>query len=204
MPKKDLAEEVLLLFSIPCKYVVVPFFLLSLPFFCIWSNSVSGVETSSSTWWTNWNHKIQSAGIWETAKCNPLFFFFSSFFFLFVCKITSHSKRGLAFKIVVTLSIGHVSIFSVLQEKVLCRVCFEREISVVLLPCRHRVLCRYSYTLLHSIKCNCGFCWEHICLVLLLMCFFGGHVCCRNCSEKCKKCPFCRVTIEERLPVYDV
>jgi hypothetical protein len=29
------------------------------------------------------------------------------------------------------------------NEKVLCRVCFEREISVVLLPCRHRVLCRY-------------------------------------------------------------
>ncbi|GKU95044.1 hypothetical protein SLEP1_g8453 [Rubroshorea leprosula] len=27
------------------------------------------------------------------------------------------------------------------NEKVLCRVCFEREISVVLLPCRHRVLC---------------------------------------------------------------
>jgi hypothetical protein len=53
------------------------------------------------------------------------------------------------------------------NEKVLCRVCFEREISVVLLPCRHRVLCR-------------------------------------NCSDKCKKCPFCRITIEERLPVYDV
>lgn len=27
------------------------------------------------------------------------------------------------------------------SEKVLCRVCFEGEISVVLLPCRHRVLC---------------------------------------------------------------
>ncbi|XP_022725066.1 uncharacterized protein LOC111281629 isoform X4 [Durio zibethinus] len=27
------------------------------------------------------------------------------------------------------------------NEKVLCRVCFEREISMVLLPCRHRVLC---------------------------------------------------------------
>ncbi|KAL5544715.1 hypothetical protein UlMin_008499 [Ulmus minor] len=53
------------------------------------------------------------------------------------------------------------------NEKVLCRVCFEREISVVLLPCRHRVLCR-------------------------------------ACCEKCKKCPICRVSIEERLPVYDV
>uniref|UniRef100_A0A7C9DEK7 RING-type domain-containing protein n=1 Tax=Opuntia streptacantha TaxID=393608 RepID=A0A7C9DEK7_OPUST len=27
------------------------------------------------------------------------------------------------------------------HEKVLCRVCFEREINVVLLPCRHRTLC---------------------------------------------------------------
>ncbi|KAF9671415.1 hypothetical protein SADUNF_Sadunf12G0045300 [Salix dunnii] len=27
------------------------------------------------------------------------------------------------------------------NEKVLCRVCFEGEISVVLLPCRHRILC---------------------------------------------------------------
>ncbi|KAM7471161.1 hypothetical protein LguiA_009344 [Lonicera macranthoides] len=27
------------------------------------------------------------------------------------------------------------------HEKVLCRVCFEREISVVLLPCRHHILC---------------------------------------------------------------
>lgn len=53
------------------------------------------------------------------------------------------------------------------NEKVLCRVCFEREISVVLLPCRHRILCS-------------------------------------GCCEKCKKCPICRVSIEERLPVYDV
>ncbi|THG18594.1 hypothetical protein TEA_019148 [Camellia sinensis var. sinensis] len=50
------------------------------------------------------------------------------------------------------------------NEKVLCRVCFEREISVVLLPCRHRILC----------------------------------------SEKCKKCPICRVSVEKHLPVYDV
>jgi hypothetical protein len=28
------------------------------------------------------------------------------------------------------------------NEKVLCRVCFEKDISLVLLPCRHRVLCR--------------------------------------------------------------
>ncbi|XP_059640212.1 uncharacterized protein LOC132282515 isoform X2 [Cornus florida] len=53
------------------------------------------------------------------------------------------------------------------NEKVLCRVCFEGEISIVLLPCRHRILCS-------------------------------------NCSEKCKKCPICRVAIEECLPVYDV
>ncbi|KAJ0571161.1 putative transcription factor C2H2 family [Helianthus annuus] len=53
------------------------------------------------------------------------------------------------------------------NEKILCRVCFEGEISTVLLPCRHRVLCS-------------------------------------NCCEKCKKCPICRVSIEERLPVYDV
>lgn len=53
------------------------------------------------------------------------------------------------------------------NEKVLCRVCFEGEISVVLLPCRHRILCS-------------------------------------KCCEKCKKCPICRVSIEERLPVFDV
>lgn len=27
---------------------------------------------------------------------------------------------------------------------------------------------------------------------------------CRACSDKCKKCPICRVAIEERMPVYDV
>ncbi|KAL6994901.1 hypothetical protein U1Q18_005037 [Sarracenia purpurea var. burkii] len=53
------------------------------------------------------------------------------------------------------------------NEKVLCRVCFEGEISVVLLPCRHRVLCS-------------------------------------TCCDKCTKCPICRISIEERLPVYDV
>ncbi|XP_077236119.1 uncharacterized protein LOC143877782 isoform X2 [Tasmannia lanceolata] len=53
------------------------------------------------------------------------------------------------------------------NEKVLCRICFEGEISTVLLPCRHRVLCS-------------------------------------TCSEKCKKCPICRISIEERLPVHGV
>lgn len=53
------------------------------------------------------------------------------------------------------------------NEKVLCRICFEGEIAIVLLPCRHRILCS-------------------------------------ACSEKCKKCPICRVSIMERMPVYDV
>ncbi|CAI5501482.1 unnamed protein product [Closterium sp. NIES-64] len=44
------------------------------------------------------------------------------------------------------------------QEKVLCRVCFEREISLVLLPCRHRVLCHPC-----ADKCRqCPICRRHI------------------------------------------
>ncbi|GJP84291.1 hypothetical protein CLOP_g14354 [Closterium sp. NIES-67] len=44
------------------------------------------------------------------------------------------------------------------QEKVLCRVCFEREISLVLLPCRHRVLCHPC-----ADKCKqCPICRRHI------------------------------------------
>lgn len=35
--------------------------------------------------------------------------------------------------------------YCIVQEKVLCRVCFEGDISVVLLPCRHRILCRYDH-----------------------------------------------------------
>ncbi|KAH1073841.1 hypothetical protein J1N35_026169 [Gossypium stocksii] len=31
------------------------------------------------------------------------------------------------------------------NEKILCRVCFEEQINIVLLPCRHHVLRRYSY-----------------------------------------------------------
>ncbi|KAL7099079.1 hypothetical protein ACP275_09G059400 [Erythranthe tilingii] len=53
------------------------------------------------------------------------------------------------------------------HDKILCRVCFEGDISIVLLPCRHRILCS-------------------------------------SCSDKCRKCPICRLSIEERLPVYDV
>ncbi|XP_057961931.1 uncharacterized protein LOC131153560 [Malania oleifera] len=56
---------------------------------------------------------------------------------------------------------------SLQNEKVLCRVCFEEHINIVLLPCRH-------------------------------------HILCSTCCEKCKKCPICRVSIEERMPVYDV
>ncbi|CAJ1976698.1 unnamed protein product [Sphenostylis stenocarpa] len=53
------------------------------------------------------------------------------------------------------------------NEKILCRICFEEQINVVLLPCRH-------------------------------------HIICNTCCEKCKRCPVCRGTIEERMPVYDV
>ncbi|KAK7356979.1 hypothetical protein VNO80_16260 [Phaseolus coccineus] len=53
------------------------------------------------------------------------------------------------------------------HEKILCRICFEEQINVVLLPCRH-------------------------------------HIICSTCCDKCKRCPVCRGTIEERMPVYDV
>ncbi|KAH9722563.1 RING-type domain-containing protein [Citrus sinensis] len=80
-------------------------------------------------------------------------------------EITNYSRQEFERLQNVILSTLIVS-FTVL-EKVLCRVCFEGDISVVLLPCRHRILCS-------------------------------------TCCEKCKKCPICRVAIEERLPVYDV
>ncbi|XP_047945674.1 uncharacterized protein LOC125192204 isoform X1 [Salvia hispanica] len=53
-----------------------------------------------------------------------------------------------------------------LNEKILCRVCFDEQINVVLLPCRHYALCS-------------------------------------TCCEKCKRCPICRVYIDERLLVHD-
>ncbi|KAG9152896.1 hypothetical protein Leryth_012516 [Lithospermum erythrorhizon] len=52
-------------------------------------------------------------------------------------------------------------------EKILCRICFDEQINMVLLPCRHYILCS-------------------------------------TCSERCKRCPICRVYIEDRLPIYDV
>ncbi|XP_015612541.1 uncharacterized protein [Oryza sativa Japonica Group] len=52
------------------------------------------------------------------------------------------------------------------NEQILCRICFERDICIVLLPCRHYVLCE-------------------------------------ACSDKCRSCPICRVSIENKLPVCD-
>ncbi|XP_059648610.1 uncharacterized protein LOC132294684 [Cornus florida] len=53
------------------------------------------------------------------------------------------------------------------NEKILCRICFEEQINIVLIPCRH-------------------------------------HILCSTCCEKCKRCPICRVSIEEQLLVHDV
>ncbi|TKY69408.1 RING finger protein B [Spatholobus suberectus] len=52
------------------------------------------------------------------------------------------------------------------NEKILCRVCFEKQINIVLLPCRH-------------------------------------HILCSTCCQKCKRCPICRVFIEERIAVFE-
>uniref|UniRef100_A0A3Q7GDR5 RING-type domain-containing protein n=3 Tax=Solanum lycopersicum TaxID=4081 RepID=A0A3Q7GDR5_SOLLC len=53
------------------------------------------------------------------------------------------------------------------NEKILCRICFEEHINILLLPCRH-------------------------------------HILCSTCCDKCKRCPICRMFIEERLLVNDV
>ena len=37
------------------------------------------------------------------------------------------------------------SLLFIYQEKILCRVCFDEQINMVLLPCRHHVLCRYLH-----------------------------------------------------------
>lgn len=44
---------------------------------------------------------------------------------------------------------------------------------------------------------------QNICLALVLLDIDLNFVC-RPCSERCKKCPICRVSIEERMPVYYV
>jgi len=49
-----------------------------------------------------------------------------------------HTKCELIFAVPWT---NTTKIFASMQERILCRICFEREICIVLLPCRHHVLC---------------------------------------------------------------
>jgi len=30
---------------------------------------MTGLETPGSSWWTDWNYKIQPTGVWKTSKC---------------------------------------------------------------------------------------------------------------------------------------
>lgn len=55
---------------------------------------------------------------------------------------------------------------------------------------------------LQNEKILCRVCFEEQIDTVLLPC--RHHILCSTCSEKCKKCPVCRVYIEERMPVYDV
>ncbi|CAI9096292.1 OLC1v1032395C1 [Oldenlandia corymbosa var. corymbosa] len=55
---------------------------------------------------------------------------------------------------------------------------------------------------LQNEKILCRVCFEEQIDTVLLPC--RHHIICSICSEKCKKCPVCRVYIEERMPVYDV
>ena len=114
-----------------------------------------------------------------------------------------------------------------LQDKVLCRVCFERDIAVVLIPCRHRILCRFD-TLTLDIHLAVIFadsiCQSRLsdtwvtsnfdCDYFVKSLLFCHHFSitfskvfiyvCSVCSEKCKHCPVCRNIIVERMPVFDV
>ncbi|XP_058079998.1 uncharacterized protein LOC131228170 isoform X2 [Magnolia sinica] len=59
-----------------------------------------------------------------------------------------------------------------------------------------------EYERLQNEKVLCRVCFEGEICTVLLPC--RHRVLCSVCSEKCKRCPICRVSIEERLPVYDV
>lgn len=106
-----------------------------------------------------------------------------------------------------------------LQEKILCRVCFDEQINVVLLPCRHYALCRYHcfpinpFSSLPYLSENLKSmrkkkrCHENVRLSSLHVIFnnsdHGLILICSTCCEKCKRCPICRVYIDERLLVHD-
>lgn len=59
-----------------------------------------------------------------------------------------------------------------------------------------------EYERLQNEKILCRVCFEEQINTILLPC--RHHILCSTCCEKCKRCPICRVYIEERLPVYDV
>ncbi|KAJ0818576.1 putative transcription factor C2H2 family [Helianthus annuus] len=78
------------------------------------------------------------------------------------------------------------------EDDNLCKICFDREKNMVLLPCRHHILCRYFFYANYNCKTILNFYnnFDSLCL-------------CSTCSQKCQKCPICRVVIKERLVVYD-
>ncbi|KAM7271515.1 hypothetical protein ACFE04_030729 [Oxalis oulophora] len=55
-----------------------------------------------------------------------------------------------------------------------------------------------EYERLQNEKILCRVCFEEQINTVLLPC--RHHVLCSTCSDKCKKCPICRVSIEKRLP----
>ncbi|KAL1541734.1 hypothetical protein AAHA92_25919 [Salvia divinorum] len=59
-----------------------------------------------------------------------------------------------------------------------------------------------EYERLQNEKILCRVCFEGEICTVLLPC--RHRILCSSCSDKCRKCPICRVFIEERLPVYDV
>ncbi|XP_057824019.2 uncharacterized protein LOC131036200 isoform X2 [Cryptomeria japonica] len=59
------------------------------------------------------------------------------------------------------------------NEKVLCRICFEGDIAVVLLPCRHRILCRRLSELIGYgiLERSCNFSTNEFTRTLSVFCF---------------------------------